>query len=70
MVEMADTSESSAHNLKRILCGVEENASRVCDGKVAKTRRAGSDGDGHIKDEKALAGFGLATNNPDGLVGP
>ena len=70
MVEMADTLESSSHNLKRILCRVEENASRVCNGKMSKTRRAGSDGDGHIKDEKALAGFRLAPNNPDGFIGP
>jgi hypothetical protein len=70
MVEMADTFESSAHHLKRILGGVEENASSVGNGKVSKTRRAGSNGDGHIKDEKALARFGLAADNPDGLVGP
>ena len=34
MVEMADTFESSADNLKRILCRVEENASSVCNGKI------------------------------------
>ena len=40
------------------------------DGKVSKTRRAGSDGDGHIEDEEALARLGLAADDPDGLVGP
>ena len=38
MCEMADTFESSAHDLKRIFGGVEENASRVGNGKVSKTR--------------------------------
>ena len=42
----------------------------MCATENSKTRRAGSDGDGHIKDEKALAGFRLAPNNPDGFIGP
>lgn len=68
--DVTDPFEPAANNLKRILGCVEENASGAANGKMSKTRRAGSDGDGHIENEEALTGFGLAADDPDRLVGP
>ena len=66
----ADALESTAHDVKSIFGGIEEHPAGMGDGKVAKARRAGSDGDGHIEDEEALAGFGLTADDSHGLLGP
>jgi hypothetical protein len=68
--ERADPLESTAHDVKSIFGGIEEHTAGMGDGKVSKTRRAGSDGDGHIEDEEAFAGFWLAADDSDGLLGP
>jgi len=68
--ERADPLESAAHDVKSIFGGIEKHTAGMGDGKVSKTGRAGSDGDGHIEDEEALAGFWLAADDSDGLLGP
>ena len=66
----ADAFEPSADDVQSIFGGVEEHGSFPSDGKVSQARRAGSDGDGHVEDEIALAALGLAPDDADGLVGP
>ena len=70
MGKRADPLEPTADDVKSVFGSIEEHAAGMGDGEVAKARRAGSDGDGHIEDEKALARFWFAADDTDGLLGP
>ena len=70
MGERADPLEPTADDVKSIFGSIEEHPAGMGDGKVAKARRAGSDGDSHIEDEKALARFWFTADDSDGLLGP
>ena len=56
----ADGIESPAHDVQRILGGIEQNPSGARDLEAAQAWRAGRDRDGEIEGEEGFAAFGLA----------
>ena len=66
----ADAFEPLAHDMQRILGGVEQHAARARHGEAAQARDAGSDRDGEVECKERLAAFGLAADDADGLLAP
>src|SRR6266487_8630 len=66
----ADALEAAAHDVERVLGGVEQDGPGLDDGEAAEAGLAGGDGDGHVEGEEGLAALGLAADDADGLGGP
>ena len=66
----ADAVEPPAHDVERVLGGVEQNAPGAWHGEAAQARNAGRDRDGEVQGEEGFAALGLAADDPDRLLGP
>ena len=66
----ADAVEPSAHDVERILGGVEQNAPGAWHGEATQARDAGCDRDSKVECEEGFAAFGLAADDADRLLGP
>jgi len=66
----ANTVEPAAHDVQRILRGVEQDAAGIGHGEAAQAGCAGGDRDGEIESEEGFAAFRLAADDADGLLGP
>ena len=66
----ADAIEPPAHDVERILGGVEQNAPGAWHGEATQARNAGRDRNGEVEGEEGFAAFGLAADDADRLLGP
>src|SRR5713226_9148058 len=66
----ADAVEPPAHDVKRTLGGVEQNAPGAWHGEAPQARNAGRDRDGEVQGEEGFAAFWLAADDADRLLGP
>ena len=66
----ADAVEPPAHDVERILGGVEQNAPGAWHGEAAQARNAGRDRDGEVEGEEGFAAFWLTADDADRLLGP
>lgn len=66
----ADAVEAETDDLEGVLSGVEQDATWGGHGEAAQARGAGCDGDGEVKSQERLAGFGLASDDAHRLLGP
>ena len=65
-----DAVEAAADDVQRVFGGIEQDAAGRADREAAQAGGAGGDGDGQIEGEEGFAAFGLAADDPDGLLGP
>jgi hypothetical protein len=66
----ANAFEPLAHDMQRILGGVEQDAPGPRNGEAAQARRTGRDRHGKVEGEERFAAFGLAADDADRLLGP
>ena len=66
----ADAVEALAHDGQSVLCGVQQHPAGTGDGEAAQARGAGRHGDGKLEGHERLAGFRLAAEDADCLLGP
>ena len=66
----ADAFEPLAHDVERVLGGVEQDASGPRNSEATQARRAGRDRHGEVESEERFAAFWLAADDADGLLGP
>ena len=62
--------EPPAHDVERVLGGVEQNATGAPHREAAQARGAGRDRDGKVERKEGFAAFGLPADDSDGLLGP
>src|SRR5712671_3696763 len=65
-----DAVEPPAHDVERVLGGVEQNAPGAWHGEAPQARDAGRDRDGEVQGEEGFAAFWLAADDADRLLGP
>src|ERR1700730_5953850 len=65
-----DAIEPLAHDVERILGGVEQNTPGAWHGEAPQARNAGRDRDSKVEGEEGFAAFGLAADEADRLLGP
>ena len=65
-----DSAEASAHDVGRVLGGVQQHGAAGRDREAPEAGHAGGDADGHAEREEGLAAFRLATDDPDRGLGP
>src|SRR5262249_6254421 len=65
-----DALQPPAHDVRGILCGIEEDASWVGHLKAAQAGGPGRHGDGNIERQERLAALGLAADDADGVLRP
>ena len=65
-----DAFEPSAHDVQRVLGGVEQHTPGARHGEASQTRNAGGHCDGEVQGEEGFATFGLAADDADRLLGP
>ena len=66
----ADAFEPPAHDVERVLGGIEQHTPGARHGEAAQARDTGGDGDGEVEGEERLAALGLAADDADRLLGP
>ena len=66
----ADAVEPPAHDVERVLGGIEQNAAGAWHAEATQARNAGRDRDGEVEREEGFAAFGLAADDADRLLGP
>jgi hypothetical protein len=65
-----DALQALAHDVARILGGIEQHGARLPCREPAQAARARSDGEGEIEGEEGLPALRLATYDADGLRAP
>jgi hypothetical protein len=66
----ADAVQAGAHDVGRVLGGVEQHGAAGGDGEAPEAGHAGGDADGHAEAEEGLAALGLAADDADRGLGP
>src|SRR5271166_6949182 len=66
----ADAVEPPAHDVERVLGGIEQNAAGAWHAEATQARNAGRDRDGEVQGEEGFAALGLAADDADRLLGP
>ncbi len=66
----ADAVEAAAHDVQRVLGGVEQDPPGPAHGEAAQAGLTGGDGDGEVEGEEGFAAFGFAADDADGFLGP
>jgi hypothetical protein len=66
----ADAVEPPAHDVERVLGGVEQNAPGAWHGEATQARNPGRYRDSKVQGEEGFAAFGLAADDADRLLGP